>query len=358
MNDASATMNSGTLAGTATTRIELDTLRDQRDLYRSLLLSELPALGAGLSQALVCVEELRETLRAPTREATAFREKIDQLLGELEQLDQALHGLHLPTVSMRLENSRQSLQDIRQRPEVSGDDLLPAMVVLGDLCSHIVIAADCASVHVPVRDGSPMPKPVEASGRRQQPKLAIALQQLTERLASEHGKHVTLVTLGLEVIPEAWTGALFDLISQLLRNSVEFGIESPEQRAALDKPEQGTLVVEFIDRGNAGYELNVQDDGAGLDARAITEVAVRKGLLAADTAAELTAAQLAALIFQPGVTTAREGARRGQGMRIVKDHLLRLGGRVQAATRNAHYTRFRIHLPPVPAEREQGAASA
>jgi signal transduction histidine kinase len=340
-----------------TTRVELDTLRDQRDLYRSLLLSELPALGAGLSQALICVEELRAVLRAPTRDPVAFRGKIEQLLAELDELEQALHGLHLPTISMRLEHARQALQEIEQRPEITGNDLLPAMVVLGDLCSHIVIASDCASIHVPLRDDGAPPE-TETNERRPQPKLAIALQQLTERLAGEQGKHVTLVTLGLEDIPQVWAGVLFDLIGQLLRNAVEFGIELPDRRAALDKPEQGTLVVEFVDRGSAGYELNVQDDGAGLDARGLAEIAVRKGLLDAAAAEALDPPQLAALIFQPGVTTARDTARRGHGMRIVRDHVQRLNGKIQAATKSAHYTRFRIHLPPVESENMLSAASA
>ncbi len=340
------------------TQVEIETLRDQRDLYRSLLLSELPALGAGLTQALVSVEELRAVLRSPTRDQASFRGKIEQLLGELDTLTDALHGLHLPTVSSRLVSAQESLHAIEARTEITGNDLLPAMVVLGDLCSHITIAADCASVHVPLSDDALAPSEIENSQRRAQPKLAIALQQLSDRMAAEHGKHVTLVTLGLEDIPEAWVSALFDLIGQLVRNAVEFGIESPERRAALRKPEQGTLVVEFVDKQTEGFELNVQDDGGGLDARGITEIAVRKGLLAADSAEDLDPPKLASLIFQTGVTTARDAARRGHGMRIVRDHVQRLGGKIQAATKQAHYTRFRIHLPALPAEEVPAAISA
>jgi signal transduction histidine kinase len=340
------------------TQVEIETLRDQRDLYRSLLLSELPALGAGLTQALVSVEELRAVLRAPTRDQTSFHGKIEQLLAELETLTAALHGLHLPTVSSRLLSAQESLHAIDARSEITGNDLLPAMVVLGDLCSHITIAADCASVHVPLSDEVLAPAEIETSQRRAQPKLAIALQQLTDRLSAEHGKHITLVTLGLEDIPEAWVSALFDLIGQLVRNAVEFGIESPERRSALKKPEQGTLVVEFVDRQSEGFELNVQDDGGGLDAKGITDIAVRKGLLTADETEELDPPKLASLIFQTGVTTARDGARRGHGMRIVRDHVQRLGGKIQAATKQAHYTRFRIHLPALPADEVQVAISA
>ena len=340
-------------------QLEIEALRDQRDLYRSLLLSDLNALGEGLPLALSCVEQLRQTLRTPTRDQTSFRGKIEQLLGELDSLAGALHGLHLPTVSTRLASAQAALREIELRSDISGNDLLPAMVVLGDLCSHITIAADCASVHVPLGDGQgAAAAEIESSGRRPQPKLAIALKQLTDRLAAEHGKHVTLVTLGLEDIPENWISALFDLVGQLVRNAVEHGIEPPERRQALEKPEQGTLVVEFVDHDRDGFELNVQDDGGGLDARGITEVAVRKGLLDADAVSDLDPPKLASLIFQPGVTTARDGARRGHGMRIVRDHVHRLGGKIQAATKHAHYTRFRIHLPPLESEAPQVGSSA
>ena len=332
--------------------LEIETLRDQRDLYRSLLLSEVDALGTGLTRALGSVEQLRTLLRAQTRDGAAFRGKIEQLLAELESLAEALRPLHLPTISSRLESAQASLHEIEARAEITGNDLLPAMVVLGDLCSHITIAADCASVHVPVIEDDGTVPEVESSQRRTQPKLAIALQQLTEKLAIEHGKHVTLVTLGLEDVPEAWVGAMFDMIGQMLRNAVEHGIESPERRAAIKKPEQGTLVVEFVERADEGFELNVQDDGAGLDSRGIADIAVRKGLLTAEAAQDLDPPQLASLIFQPGISTARDAARRGQGMRIVRDHVQRLGGRVQAATKNAHYTRFRVHLPPIEAAAE------
>jgi two-component system chemotaxis sensor kinase CheA len=338
-------------------QLELEALRDQRDLYRSLLLSDIDALGTGLSQALGSAEQLRTLLRAQTRDGASFRGKIEQLLAELDSLAEALRPLHLPTIGSRLENARVSLREIEARADITGNDLLPAMVVLGDLCSHITIAADCASVHVPMIEDDGSETELETSQRRTQPKLAIALQQLTERLSIEHGKHVTLVTLGLEDIPEAWVGAMFDMVGQMLRNAVEHGIESPERRTAIKKPEQGTLVVEFVDRGEEGFELNVQDDGAGLDARGITDIAVRKGLLTAEAAQDLDPPQLASLIFQPGVSTARDAARRGQGMRIVRDHVQRLGGRVQAATKNAHYTRFRLHLPPIEAAAEVEAVS-
>ena len=106
-------------------------------------------------------------------------------------------------------------------------------------------------------------------------------------------------------------------------------------------------MVEFIDRGAQGFDLNMQDDGAGLDAERIAEVAVRLGLLSAEAARSLDPVRLASVIFQPGVTTVKNPARRGLGLQIVRDNVQRLGGRLQVATKRGQFTRYRISFPPL-----------
>jgi len=326
-------------------QLEIEALRDQRDLYRSLLLSETAPLATFMGLSLETVERIRAALRLTTRDNSAFRGKIERLHGELNGLAEAMLGLHLPTVQLRLATAKRALSDIDERAEISGNDLLPAMVVLEELCSHLLIAADCAAVHVPLAEDETAAYELEASQRRAQPKLAAALMQLVEKSTLEQHKRAALVTMGLEDIPESSVSALFDLLGQLLRNAIEHGIESAASRQRHAKPEVGTLVVEFVERGAHGFELNVQDDGAGLHAEKIAEVAVRQGLLSADAAKTLDPARMASLIFHPGLTTAADPARRGHGMQIVRDHVQRLGGRIQVATKRGHFTRYRISLP-------------
>ncbi len=330
-------------------QLELDNLRDQRDLYRSLLLSEPAKLAEFMTHALQTVEHIRSSLRAPTRDPAAFRGKIERLIEELTALGEALIGLHLPTVGARQLNALAALREVESRPAATGNDLLPAMVVLEELCSHLAVAADSVAVHVPLEAHEPVAFELESSQHRSQLKLTTALEQLAEKLAADLGKRVGLVTMGLEDIPGEWIGTLFDLLSQLVRNAIEHGIESPATRAARTKPPIGTLVIEFIDSGAQGFELNVQDDGGGLNAEAITAAAVQLGLVPAESAAALGRTRLVSLIFQPGLSTAPPGddgsMRRGQGMCIVRDHVQRLGGRLQFSTKRGHFTRYRIALP-------------
>jgi two-component system, chemotaxis family, sensor kinase CheA len=325
--------------------VEIETLRDQRDLYRSLLLSELTPLASCMAHALETVERVRAALRQPTRDASAFRGKIERLQIELAGLMDAMLGLHLPSIASRVSSAQAALRAIELRQEISGNDLLPAMVTLEELCSHLLIAADCAAVHLPPADDDSAAEEFEAVQQRAQPKFVSALQQLSDKFAIEQGKRVALVTMGLEDIPEAWISTLFDLLGQLLRNSIEHGIEAPPLRAERAKPDMGTLVVEFLDRGAQGFDLNMQDDGAGLDAERITEVAVRLGLLTAEAASSLDHARLASVIFQPGITTSKIAGRRGLGLQIVRDHVHRLGGKMQVAAKRGQFTRYRISFP-------------
>ncbi len=332
--------------------VELETLRDQRDLYRSLLLSELAPLASCMAHALETVERIRTALRTSTRDGDAFRGKIERLQDELAGLGEAMLGLHLPSISARLTAAQEALHSIGLRADISGDDLLPAMVALEELCSHLLIAADCAAVHLPPAADDHAAEDSEAAQEGAPPTFAAKLQQLSDAFATEQGKRVALVTMGLEDIPEAWKSALSEVLGELVRNSIEHGIESTAQRTQRAKPEMGTLVVEFIDRGAHGFDLNMQDDGGGLNAERMAEVAVRLGLLSAQAAGTLDAPQLASVLLQPGAASARIPGQRGLGLQIVREQVHRLGGRLQVAAKRGQFTRYRISLPSLaPADR-------
>jgi len=335
-------------------QLELDLLRDQRDLYRSLLLADPESLRSFMRLALTTVEAVRVSLRTPARDPGAFRRKLERLHADLSALGEAMIGLHLPTVGSRLQSAQTALGEVGARDSATGNDLLPTMVVIEELCSHLTIVVDCAAVHIPLdgdetaaRRAAALPDEPSLAQDSIQLKLTEALEQLTEKVATECGKRVGLVTMGLEDIPEDWAGTLFDLLGQLVRNAVEHGIEPSHTRVEQGKPPIGTLVIEFVTHENEGFELNVQDDGAGLDTERIVAAAIKLGMLEAQAADGLPAAHLIGLIFQPGLSTAEGGHRQGLGMAVVRDHLQRLGGKLQFATKRGRFTRYRMALPPL-----------
>jgi two-component system chemotaxis sensor kinase CheA len=182
------------------------------------------------------------------------------------------------------------------------------------------------------------------------PRLALALRQLCDRLTVEFGKRVDLSIVGLEQVPEECTSAVYDMLSQLLRNAIEHGIETPAVRTAAGKGASGALLVEFRHRNGQQAELVFQDDGQGLDARSIVQAASAAGLLRRVSASPPDPRQASTLIFHAGVTTATDGEGRGHGMRIVRENVQRLHGQIQVATKRGQFTRVRIRLPLDPAE--------
>jgi len=144
-------------------------------------------------------------------------------------------------------------------------------------------------------------------------------KRLVRDLSRELGKEIELTTEGAETeLDKTVIEKLSDPLVHLIRNSIDHGIEPPEERAAAGKPRQGTVHLSAVHSG-ANVLIRIKDDGAGLDAGAIREKAVAMGMIAPD--AELTEKELFALILAPGFSTAKKVTSvsgRGVGMDVVK----------------------------------------
>lgn len=167
-------------------------------------------------------------------------------------------------------------------------------------------------------------------------------------LAQKFGKEVRLVMEGQETeLDRSVIEIISDPLIHMLRNSVDHGIEPPDQRESLGKPRQGTI------RLSAHHEENhilieIEDDGNGMDPAHLREAAVRKGILTRDAAERLSDREALNLIFAPGFSTAKEVTEvsgRGVGMDIVRSNVQRVGGIVEVDSTPGKGTRFSIRLP-------------
>jgi chemosensory pili system protein ChpA (sensor histidine kinase/response regulator) len=176
--------------------------------------------------------------------------------------------------------------------------------------------------------------------------LADRLYRVVRQAAKETGKQVRLDIVGgsIEVdrgVLERMTGPF----EHLLRNSVAHGIEPPGAREAAGKETTGTITISLAQEGNE-VAVEFRDDGAGLNLARIRERGVARGLLAPDAAPG--DAELAALIFHPGFSTAAsvsELAGRGVGMDVVRAEVNAMGGRIETATAAGQGASFRLVLP-------------
>lgn len=136
-------------------------------------------------------------------------------------------------------------------------------------------------------------------------------------------------------------------LTHLLRNAVDHGIETPAQRRAAGKPEEGTVTLQA--RHSAGMlRVEVSDDGRGIDVPALRAAIVQRGLATPQTADALSESEALAFLFLPGFTTraaVTEISGRGVGLDVVHDMARRLRGSARVHTRLGEGTRFTLELP-------------
>lgn len=133
----------------------------------------------------------------------------------------------------------------------------------------------------------------------------------------------------------------------LLRNAVDHGLESPEARVAAGKPRQGTVSLTAAQRG-ANLQVEVSEDGSGIDVRKVRDSAVRKGLLAPEAAAAMSDQEAMWLIFRPGFSTkatVTDLSGRGVGLDVVRENVEGLGGMIDVKSELGQGTIFTLTLP-------------
>jgi chemotaxis protein histidine kinase CheA/CheY-like chemotaxis protein len=172
------------------------------------------------------------------------------------------------------------------------------------------------------------------------------LKRNVAQTASVTGKQVTLIIQGDTVTMDADVlSRLTEPLLHLLRNAVDHGIEMPDERQIVGKPAHGTVTVAFKRVGQE-VEINVVDDGRGLDLPRIEEKARSYGLILPET--HLSEAELRRMILRPGFSTrdkVTEVSGRGVGMDVVNDRISALKGRLQIDSTAFAGCRFTLHVP-------------
>lgn len=139
-----------------------------------------------------------------------------------------------------------------------------------------------------------------------------------------------------------------DPLIHLLRNAVDHGVESPQQRLMGLKPPQARLILTITQKGASEVEVVLSDDGAGINTQALLRNAQKKGLLTAEEAESFTREAAMDLIFASSLSTSpiiTEISGRGLGMAIVREKVEKLGGAIEVHSQPGRGTSFHILLP-------------
>jgi two-component system, chemotaxis family, sensor kinase CheA len=366
---------------------ELEDLRlhaqTQGEILRSVLSKGGARFGAFLQRTDASMKAINGVLKKPARETGAFRDKLEATLEEVDRVRRDAVALKLTGLEAAARLMEDSLQELRSRGALSGSDFLPLAVKLDELYGQFALLRSLTSqAAAPVEPDTDAPDarmtengtqiieaPKFLAAMAQQraahpaaPRLAHRVAQagsldstltaLTELVAQEHRKTVTLECTGLQLVPPRYQATIKNVAIQLIRNAVMHGIETSAARKGSGKPAHGTLHLEFKTMSDQSFELHFQDDGCGLDPDTVRSTAVAKGLITEEAAGRLRDRQTIKLIFKSGYTTltsASGEAPHGTGMSLVRRYVHEAGGKIALATLLGHETRFKVTLPAVAA---------
>jgi two-component system chemotaxis sensor kinase CheA len=355
-------------------RIQVQT---QGEILRSVLQVGPARFCAFMQKADASMNAIGTVLKKPAREEAAFRNKLEEILNEVDRVRREAASFRLAALENAARVFEDALQDLRLRSGLSGSDFLPLAVKLDQMYGQFTLVKtltaatgplhepDAAGLGQPTTNGGTAimeapnfapaaadPKPKSMPGAHQAApagSLGSTLQALTEHVAQQNNKQVLLETSGLQLVPQKYLALIKNVAIQLIRNAVMHGIEPPALRKSLGKNARGTLRLEFRTK-DENFELLFEDDGCGLDPDQVRATAIARGVLTEDAASRLRDREAIKLIFKSRFTTladSKADTNHGAGMSLVRRYVDEAGGKIALASLAGHETRFRIVLPPV-----------
>jgi len=167
-------------------------------------------------------------------------------------------------------------------------------------------------------------------------------------LSTSCGKCVSIDMEGKETeLDKTIIESIKDPLTHIVRNSVDHGIETPEKRQAAGKPPEGRLFLRAFHEGGQ-VNIEISDDGAGINVERVKQKAVEKALLTPEQAARLSEREAMNLLFMPGFSTAEKITNvsgRGVGLDVVKTNIEKIGGTVDVQSRTNQGTTIKIKIP-------------
>lgn len=172
--------------------------------------------------------------------------------------------------------------------------------------------------------------------------------KMVRQLARDLNKKINLEIIGAETeLDRTVIDEIGDPLVHLIRNALDHGIESPEERLANGKPEVGTVTLRAYHSGNHVF-IELEDDGAGVNRERVVAKAIERGIVTEEAAATLSNKQVAELILASGFSTAAsitDVSGRGVGLDVVKNTIESLGGHISIDSTEGKGSLFQVQLP-------------
>ena len=326
------------------------------------------ARGSGQQEAVKIPAELLEELVNLAGETSISRSRLEQQVsdfsGSLSEIDATLSRLHDQLRRLDLETEAQimfrreqladdesfdplemdrysHLQQLSRSLAESASDLVDLRSDLGEkLKDTETLLIQQSRVNTDLQEGLMRSRMVPFS------RLAPRLRRVVRQVAVEINKNVNFEMDNIEgELDRSMLERMLPPLEHMLRNAVDHGIESPEERISAGKPEAGRIVLSLAREGSEVI-LRLADDGRGINIARVKQKAIERGLMSAD--ADLTDHDIMQFIFEAGFSTVDSVTQisgRGVGMDVVYAEIKQLSGSVSIDSRPGQGTQFTVRLP-------------
>ncbi|QHI69699.1 hybrid sensor histidine kinase/response regulator [Tichowtungia aerotolerans] len=312
-----------------------NTLRVSQDRLEQIMRESEELLSLKLS-----TEHRAGELQKLSRKISEWKKTWSNIMPVLRQLTQAAEknsGLSEKSLRPKIEQLQHTLESIKD--EIDPLELQTGTILQNARNDASSVARFVDSLHGNMRELMMMPFSSSLS----------MMHKVVRDLSNEQNKPVELeITGGNVEADRRILEGMKDPFLHLIRNSIDHGIESPEERAAKNKPEKGTVSISIAQIDSGKVHITVEDDGRGLDLNKLRKTLISQQIVSPEDAEKMTEEQLASSIFFSGLSTSEQVTSisgRGIGTSVVREKVESLGGSVSVTPRKPWGTSFSIILP-------------
>ena len=318
--------------------------QQQIEMLTGILHADPELLRVFIKTAFHCFKRINNLLREPSKKTDELKRKLQSISVEIHNFKGEAGALQLESFENLAHQFENALADLKENPELTGNDFLSLTVQLDKLIRHAELikslSRKLASFAVATDDA-----PMGVTSKKW-----LDLQSMADVISSRHNKKVTLVTTGLQELnlSDDVKQTVSDIVIQLVRNAIVHGVEQPHERLESQKKEEGRIDIRLAQLHDSQLELTVVDDGKGIDCEAIRQSALATGKWSEEELNTWDAKRFVSLIFNPDFSTAKDvslDAGRGVGMEVVNRLIQERGGKIRVSSRAGRSTQFVITLP-------------
>lgn len=303
------------------------------------------------------MERINVRLRDVPADPRAYGAVVASVFQDIHVMKGDAAALSIGTVADQAHEFEETLQALRMRRILTGEDLIPVATGIGRLQQEfakveMVTGRIAAYAESAQRNGALPAAGTDGFSSDEEVYLSVQrIQRIALGVAADLNKKIRVETSlpHIDGVPSSVQRVLRDGLLQLVKNAVVHGIESTEERIRAGKDEEGRLRIELVRTASGGFELSIADDGRGIDVDGVRRRLVEAGHRDADTVATMSNREVVATLFEPGVSTASEvttHAGRGIGLDVIGTLARETGARLRLTSAPRAYTRFTLQWSP------------